>query len=927
MSVAAFSEASKDGNLSEAFDAMGERLKKGEDEHIHQDLMLLMQRCIEEKNLVVGSRVLHGLLKGGFASDSLLRRQLIDMLCFLEGVLEAIEDLNELSKEDVCGWDVIISAHSKLGQNEKVLEVYDAMKKVPVRPNRFIFIAVFRACATLEALSVGASAHIHAIELGLDMDNFVMEVIFDMYCKFGLVSNARIVFDKLLERSTTSWNALIEGYSNNGDLQEALYLLQQMQHEGLSPSSSVFVGLLRLCSKSTALEVGRQLHVSVIEEGVENDLKISNSLINMYAKCNSFEEAFVVLDRVRMHDVITWNALVTGYAQHGCFEQAIDVVEAMQQDNIWPDETTYLSLLTACCSSKHLEKGKQLHASVLTLGFDLNLSVGNSLVNMYIKCGSFEDAEAAFNALPGRDVVSWNVMLRGYLEHEHCEKALVALKEMEEAGIQPDYITFLHLLKVCSNMLALEEGRHVHSLIVQKGFDTETSIRNTLIDMYGKCGSLEDALLVFERTPKTSIVTWNAMMMGYALHNQGQETLQLYLQLEQVGMKPDKVTYLSAIKACATLSALGWGKRIHDAVKQAGLATELAVANTLIDMYAKCGSLKDAHEVFDASPTRNVVTWSVLISGYAEQSDYDTAVKLFYDMQQACIKPDGLAYLSLLSACSHKGLVDKGLFHLREMRDQHGILETLEHLDCIVDLVGCRGLFDVAEDLLETMPFKNNIVGWFSLLGSCRLHIDVEVARRCFKYIVAVARDHAAAYVMMSSVYAKAGMYKEAEELEIARIGKEAWKKAGQAYIEVENRVHRFAADDKTHPQTLGIHLKLESLSWQAKEQGLLSDGGSLDVLSPVADNKQDLFCRHSEKLAITFGLLNTPSDAPIRVAKNIRVCPDCHQAIKLISKIERREIIVKDVDCIHNFTAGACSCEDRYYVNSSQKDNTLAKA
>ncbi|KAI5075139.1 hypothetical protein GOP47_0009215 [Adiantum capillus-veneris] len=398
----------------------------------------------------------------------------------------------------------------------------------------------------------------------------------------------------------------------------------------------------------------------------------------------------------------------------------------------------------------------------------------------------------------------------------------------------------------------------------------------------------------------------------------------MYTRLEQEGIKPDRATYFSAIKACATLAALGWGKRIHDAAKQAGFATDIAVTNALIDMYAKCGSLKDAREVFDESPKRTVVTWTALISGYAEQSDYDTAVKLFYDMQQESIEPDGLAFLSLLSACSHKGLVEKGLFHLREMRDQHGILETLEHLDCIVDLVGCGGFFNVGEDLLETMPFKSNIVGWLSLLGSCRLHVNVEVARRCFDYVVALARDHAAAHVMMSNVYSKAGMYKEALELEIARLGKEAWKKAGQAYVEVEDCIHRFSANDTSHPQTLSIHSKLESLSWQAKEQGLLNDSLDLEALSPPV--KQDLFCRHSEKLAITFGLLNTPADTPIRVTKNIRVCPDCHQSIKLISKIERREIIVKDVDCIHHFRDGACSCEDRDYVNSTCKNHILTR-
>eukprot|EP00250_Pteridium_aquilinum_P013902 c21648_g1_i1 orf=189-3056(-) len=914
VSVAAFSEAFKDGRLSEALNAMEDMKKQGVDIPIN-DLVLLSQRCIEEKDLTVGKRLFCFLIRDGLASDASLRKQLIDMLCFLEGLPEANEVFSESWKEDVYWWNVIICAHVKLGQSKKVMGLYREMEVFNVEPNRDIFVAVFKACSSLD---VGLSVHAYAVELGHDLDGLVVSAIIDMYCRCGVIFDARRIFENLWEKGLGSWNAMIGGYCRNEDLQAALQLFRRMKQEGLKPSSSIFVGLLKICTKSTALELGKQLHASIIEDGVESDLCICNTLIDMYGKCRALEDACVVLDRVHIHDVVTWNAIITGYTQHGCFEEAFQAFQAMQQQDVWPDEVTFICLLTACCNLEHLEIGKQLHTSVMYFGLDLNTRVGNCLLNMYIKCGSHPDAQAVFDALPGKDVVSWNVMIRGYLKHEEGEGALTALKEMQLAGVQPDSVTYLPILKVCSNMLALEEGKHVHSTIIQRGFDSETSICSSLIDMYGKCGSLHDARLLFDRASKSSIVTWNAMMIGYALHEHGQETLQLFLQLEQEGLKPDKITYLSVIRACTTTAALGWGKRIHDAVKQAGLASDLSVTNALVDMYAKCGSLKDARLAFDDSQKRDVVTWTALISGYAEQSDYDSASQLFYDMQKEGIKPDALAFLSLFAACSHEGLVDKGLLHLKEMRDNHGIVETLEHYDCIVDLVGCQGLLDMAEDLLETIPFGVNLVGWLSLLGSCRLHCNVKVARHCFDNVVAVVKGHAAAHVLMSSTYSKVGMHKEAEDLEISRRGKDAWKKPGKAYIEVENCVHYFTAEDQTHPQTVDIHAKLESLNWQAEDQGLLSD------LSPIVH--QDLFCKHSEKLAVAFGLLNTPSDTPIRVAKNIRVCSDCHQAIKVISKIERREILVKDVDCIHHFKDGACSCKDRYYVVNSASNQALAK-
>ncbi|KAH7331795.1 hypothetical protein KP509_20G051200 [Ceratopteris richardii] len=914
--VAAFREESENGKLNEASDVMEGSLEQDTIACIHDDLMLLIQRCMEEKNSGLGVQLLKHIARSEVEKDPLLRKQLIIMFNSLDDLLEAIKDVSQLCKENVFSWDVIICSSLKLGQSEKVLELYHTMKELAVEPNYNILVAVLKACGNLGSKDMAMTAHMHAVQLGYDSDVFVNAAIIDTYCKFGLFNDARIIFNSMWEQQDVSWNALIIGYCHKGCLQDSLHSLQNMQKEGFCPARSIFWTLLSSCTNSTALELGKQLHANIIGSGFENDMRIYNGLINFYGKCDAIDDACVTFNRGQMQDVVTWNVLLTAHSQKGYFEEVFAIFQAMQNDDCQPDGITFGSLLTAYCNAEDLEKGKQLHSYILALGVGTHSFVGNNLLNMYIKCGTLQDAQTIFDSLPEQDVSSWNMMIKAYLEHELIEKALAALDGMQMCGIQPDHITFLPFVKVCSNILALEHGQHIHASIVKRGFDTQLAIINSLINMYGKCGKLEEAHLLFDKAPEKDILTWNALMTGYVSEGQGLAALRLYLQLEHAGIKPDKGTYFRAIRACTAVSALGLGKRIHEAVKEAGFSTEMSIINALVDMYAKCGSLKDAHRVFQESSNKDVVTWSSLISGYAEQSDYDTAVELFQEMQEEGVKPDGIAFLSLLAACAHKGLVIKGLFWLRQMRDHYEITEELQHYDCIVDLLGCRGLFDEAEDLLETIPFQYNVVGWLSLLGSCKTYTNLKVAKRCFDIINGVDTDHTTSYVLLSSVYTKAGMYREAEELEISRRDKELWKKTGQAYIEVDNHIHCFSADDETHPQTAGIHSKLELLNLQAKQQGLLNDGVYLDTIPPVV--QQDLFCRHSEKLATVFGLMTVPRDAPIRVAKNLRICTDCHQAIKIISKIEHRDILVKDIDCIHIFSNGSCSCGDRHYQSNS---------
>lgn len=296
-----------------------------------------------------------------------------------------------------------------------------------------------------------------------------------------------------------------------------------------------------------------------------------------------------------------------------------------------------------------------------------------------------------------------------------------------------------------------------------------------------------------------------------------------------------------------------------------------------------------------------------MIEGFAQHSNYELALQSFVGMQQEGLKPDGVSFLCLISACSRVGLVDEGRHQFKLMTEKHGIAPKLEHYTCMVDLLGRGGHFEDAEVLLETMPFQPNIVGWIVLLGHCRTHSNVELGKRCFDHVVSIDHNNAACYVLMSNIYTHAGLSKDAYKVEELRKRANAWKKPAKAFIEIENMIHEFTVGDKSHPQSEDIYSMVERFTVQVKDEGYLP---LLESLHPLDQDKEEALCGHCEKLAIALGLISTPTGTTIRVSKNLRMCIDCHSATKIISKIERREIIVTDAYCVHSFKDGTCSCK-----------------
>jgi pentatricopeptide repeat protein len=610
---------------------------------------------------------------------------------------------------------------------------------------------------------------------------------------------------------------------------------------------------------------------------------------------------------VQLHP-FAWNQKLSKYVKDGQLEKAMQLFQQMQREGTTPDKFTFIQAIKACAHLGALQDGRLVHLQIIQSGCESDVFVGNSLIDMYAKCGSLEDAWIVFNKMPSRDVVTWTAMILGHVKCGQGQKALELFRQMQQEGVQPNSVTFLGVLNACASVIALEEGRCVHQQIIQSGLESDVFVGSSLVDMYAKCGSIEDARRVFNKMPSRNVVTWSAMILGHVKCGQGQKALELFRQMQHEGVQPNSVTFVGVLNACASIIALDEGRCVH---LQSGLESNVFVGNSLIDMYAKCGSLEDAWIVFNKMPSRDVISWNAMIGGCAMHGHGREALRHFEQMCDEGVQPDDITFVCVLSACSHAGLVDEGMCLYASMIRDYMIPAKLEHYTCMVDLLGRAGHLQKAENMIMAMPCKPQDAGaWMALLGACRIHGNVGMAERVAKQILEMEPENAAVYVLLSNIYAAAGNRHLCENVERQRKERGAKKQPGRTWIEVNNEVHTFVVQDQDHPQMIEIHAELQRLS------GLMHNAGYVPCTELVLDDveeeeKVSHLCHHSEKLAIAFGLINTAPGTPLRIRKNLRVCKDCHTSAKFISKLVRRAIMVRDANRFHHFEDGVCSCMD----------------
>ncbi|XP_057816354.2 pentatricopeptide repeat-containing protein At3g12770 isoform X2 [Cryptomeria japonica] len=854
---------------------------------------------------------IHQSIKGtGILSNVVVVTSLIDMYAKCGSMDKAHELFDGMPRRDVISWTTIIAGYAQNGFVEKALETFKQMELAGVKPNSTTFASILPACAKMGALKHGMDIHQSITEGGFSSDVVVSSCLVDMYAKCGCIDKARELFDRIPQRDVVSWNAMIAGYVQNEFVEKAFEIFKQMQSAGVKPNSTTFATILPACAKMGALEQGMDIHQRITDGGVLSDAVVASALVHMYAKCGSIGKASKLFDGMLKRDVVSWNAMIVGYAQNGLVEKALATFKQMELAGVKPNTTTFASILPACAKMGALEKGMEIHQKIVEGGFFSDVVVASALVDMYAKCGSIVKARELFDEMPQRNVVSWNALIAGYVQNGFGEKALETFKEMRLVGVEPYSSTWASIIPACAQIGALELGTAIHQIIIESGFFSDIIVGNALVDMYAKCGSMHKARELFDKMPQRNVVSWTAMIVGYAQNGLVEKALETFKQMQAVGVEPNSTTFASILPACAKMGALEQGMDIHQSIMEGGFLSDVVVASALVDMYAKCGSIDKARELFDKMPQRNVVSWNGMIAGYAQNGVCKDALKIFELMKQSGTHPDIVSFACVLFACSHAGLVDEGCTYFSHMSNTYCITPTVDHYVCMVDLLARAGYLDDTLTFIIKMPAKPVVVVWMCFLGACRTHMNMGLGVFTATLLFYLDPKNAATYVLLSNIYADVGRWGEVQMVRRLMKDRGIKKTPGCSWIEEHKMVHSFRAGDRSHPQTQEIYAKLEKLDWEMKAAGYFPE--SSHSLNDVEEEEKELFlCHHSEKLAIAFGLLNIPSGTTIRVVKNLRVCADCHTATKFISKIVGREIVVRDVNRFHHFKQGQCSCGD----------------
>lgn len=766
--------------------------------------------------------------------------------------------------------------------------------------------------------SLARSVHAHMISSGFKPRGHIINRLIDIYCKSLNLVYARKLFDEIPQpdivarttliaaysasdnvklaremfnktplkmRDTVFYNAMITAYSHNSDGHAAIELFRDMRRDDVKPDNFTFTSVLSALALIVEEEKQcTQMHCTVVKSGTGLFTSVLNALISVYVKCVSspfvssrslMGAARRVFDEMPERDELSWTTMMTGYVKNDYLDAAREFLDGMSEN------------------------------------------VG----------------------------VAWNALISGYVHRELYQEALEMFRKMLMLGIQLDEFTYTTVISACANSGLFRLGKQVHAYLLRTEAkptpEFSLPVNNALVTLYWKCGKVNEARDIFNQMPERDLVSWNAilsayvsaglideakslfeamrernlltwtvMISGLAQNGYGEEGLKLFSQMRLEGFKPCDYAFAGAITSCAGLGALENGRQLHAQLVHSGYDSSLSAGNALITMYARCGVVEAANCVFNTMPNVDSVSWNAMIAALGQHGNGARAIELYEQMLKEGILPDRITFLTVLSACNHAGLVKEGRRYFETMHGPYGIPPGEDHYARFIDLLCRAGKFSEAKDVIDSLPFKPSAPIWEALLAGCRIHGNIDLGIQAAEQLFQLMPQHAGTYVLLSNMYANLGRWDDAARVRKLMRDRGVKKEPGCSWIEVDNKVHVFLVDDTAHPEAQAVYKYLEQLVLEMRKLGYVPD--TKFVLHDMeSDQKEYALSTHSEKLAVAFGLMKLPGGATVRVLKNLRICGDCHNAFKFMSKVVGREIVVRDGKRFHHFRDGKCSCGD----------------
>ncbi|XP_073154335.1 pentatricopeptide repeat-containing protein At1g74630 [Henckelia pumila] len=641
----------------------------------------------------------------------------------------------------------------------------------------------------------------------------------------------------------------------------------------MSSAEQVCVSLLNYCKNIKSLQ---QLHARTVKGGLDSDPFVTGKFI---LHCSvRLSAALDYAQRLLLHaanpDVFMYNTLIRGFSDSEFPQNSIFTFILMLKNlGNPPDSFSFAFTLKAAANMRCFRSGIQLHCQSMKRGINTHLFVATTLIRLYAECGCILFSNKVFDEIADPNVVSWNAILTAFFR---CD---------DVRGVERLF-----------NLMPLRNSASY----------------NLMLAAYAKTGELDSARKLFVDMPIKDDVSWNTMIVGFAQNGCFDEAFGYFRELQKVGLRPNEVSLTAALSACAQAGALEFAKILHGFVEKAGLVWITPVNNALTDTYSKCGSIDMARLVFERMPgKRSIVTWTSMIIGLAIQGHGEEALNLFIEMEASGIIPDGIAFIVILYACSHAGLVEQGCDIFDKMTNVYRIKPTIEHYGCMVDLYGRAGQLVKAYNFVSEMPIPPSAIIWRTLLGACSFHGNVKLAEEVKKRLSELDPEHSGDHILLSNIYAGAGQWTDVAKLRRSMAEEKITKTPGWSMIEVEKVMYTFVAGAKQDDVTTVAYKKLEEILFRLRLEGGYMPN-VVNVLHDIEEEeKENAVITHSEKLAVAFGVARLREGGILRIVKNLRVCKDCHTVMKLISKVYEVEITLRDRSRYHSFKNGVCSCRD----------------
>ncbi|XP_047174228.1 pentatricopeptide repeat-containing protein At1g28690, mitochondrial-like [Vigna umbellata] len=658
--------------------------------------------------------------------------------------------------------------------------------------------------------------------------------------KMGNLEEARHLFDQMRQRTVSSWNTMISGYSQWGRYPEALNLVSLMHRFRVTLNEVSFSAVLSACARSESLLLGKQVHSLLLKSGYERFGLVGSALLYFYVQCCGIREAEVVFEELRdgnqvlwslmlagyvqrdmmddatdmfekmpSRDVVAWTTLISGYAKRegGC-ERALDLFGSMRRSSeVVPNEFTLDCVVRVCARLGVLCVGRVVHGLCIKGGFDFDNSIGGALTEFYCDCEAIDDAKRVYESMGGETCLNVaNSLIGGLVSKGRMEEAEFVFNDLRDTNS----VSFNLMIKGYAMNGQFEKSKRIFEKMSPK---TLTSI-NTMISVSSKSGELDEAVKLFEKTKgERNYVTWNSMMSGYIINGRHKEALNLYVAMRRLSVDYSRSTFSVLFRACSCLCSFRQGQLLHAHLIKTPFQVNVYVGTALVDFYSKCGHLADARSSFNSIFSPNVAAWTALINGYAYHGLGSEAVLLFRSMSHQGVVPNAATFVGVLSACNHAGLVGEGLRIFHTMQSCYGLTPTIEHFTCVVDLLGRSGHVKEAEEFIIRMPIEADAIIWGALLNASWFWKDMEVGEKAAEKLFSLDPNPTFAFVVLSNMYAILGRWGQKTKLRKRLQSLELRKDPGCSWIELNNDIHLFFVEDKTHPYSDVIYATVDHIT------------------------------------------------------------------------------------------------------------------